>query len=104
MLVAVQKCAGPEVWIDVAQAVKEYVRPLVFIHLAHVLHNLVVNMMQELITVGSIEKAVRNFVRKTLLLLKQVLQVRRIFIAKRLPVEVIAELLKYVERQHVNVL
>lgn len=58
LLIAVQECARPEVWVDVAQSIKEYVRPFVFIHLTHVLHNPVVDMVQELITICRIEKTV----------------------------------------------
>ena len=61
--VAIEEVAGAEIRIDVSNAIKEHVRANeAVVNLIHVLHNLGVDVLHELVTVGQVMQDFRNLV------------------------------------------
>ena len=102
-LVPVQEVAGPEIGIDVADPVQEDVgADETVIDLVHVIHDLGMDILHELVAVGEIVQHLGDLVRHLLVLVQGVVKQGSIF-PEGLSLHEVAELLEDVQRQDIHV-
>ena len=75
LLISVEKIAGPEIRIDVAQPVHEHIRTDKIVNLADVFHYPVMNIEQEVVAVSLEQEGFRHVFRFGLILLEHILEI-----------------------------
>lgn len=102
-LVAVQEIACTKVGIDIANPVKEDIRPdKAVIYLVDMLHDLGVDILHELVAVGQVMENLCDLLRHLLVLVQCIAQQGRV-LAEGLSLHKTAKLLEDIEREDVDI-
>ena len=102
-LITVQEVAGTEIRIDISDTVQEDIRTdEAVIDLVDMLHDLAVDVLHELVTVGQVMQDLRYLVGHFLVLVKGVLQQGSI-LSERLSLHEAAKLLENIEREDIDI-